>query len=544
MADKNNKTAKNSVVKRIFNFISGQNTKDVQPQKQVRFFEGARQSRLTEGFGFSGSGMTIDRQIYGSIVLLRDRARDLHLNNDYVHKYVDLMSNNIVGPNGFNLKVQGYMYNPTTKKLVLDNDNNLIVKYAFQDWCEREYCEITGKYSFVSLCKLLVESVVRDGEALVMKLRDKQLNKYGFTLQILDIDRLDHTLSAELSNGNVIKMGVEMNKFGRPVAYHIKKYKNNDIDYMQNPVTTEHIRVDANDIIHVYKNVRAEQTRGFTWLHSVLINLKMLDAYQESALVAARTGAAKMGFFTSTKTNSDASDIADSEDEAGNLMMNAEPGAFGVLPEGYDFKSFTPDYPAGNYAVFVKAILRSISSGLNISYNNLASDLEGVNYSSMRAGANEERDMYSGVQNWFMEMFLKNVFRDWLKTALLNKAIKTPDGKIIPSTDIEKYSSHVWIGRKWGYVDPAKDIAGKIAGINAGLFTRGEVIAELGGDVQDKFEELAIENEIAKSLGLNLANVDSIYVTQQMEEAIVADNESSNFGNTSKDEEEPTDEKA
>ena len=62
--------------------------------------------------------------------------------------------------------------------------------------------------------------------------------------------------------------------------------------------------------------------------------------------------------------------------------MNVEAGSFVSLPNGVDFKAFDPDHPTSQFESFVKSILRQIASGLNVPYNELANDLEGVSYSS------------------------------------------------------------------------------------------------------------------------------------------------------------------
>lgn len=534
MSNKVDKNKNKSALETVKGWFSKSN-KQLPTTKAKKSFEGGQHTRLVGGWGSYGSNVTLDRQIYNNMYTLRDRARDLSLNNDYVKKYLDLLSNNVVGPNGFTIKVTGADYDPKTKSMIPDHDGNLLVRNAFYEWCEKEYCEVTGKYSFISLCKLIVETLARDGESLVRRIRQKGINKFGYTLQILDIDRLDHLKNEVLANGNIIKMGVELNPYGKPVAYHIRKFKTNDVNYVASVNSDEFERISANEIFHIFLNKRAEQTRGFTWLHSVLINLKMLDSYQEAALVAARVGAAKMGFFTSNNQNPDGSDLADGEDDIGNLIMNADAGVFSILPQGYDFKSFSPDYPAGDYAVFIKSNLRAIASGLSISYNNLASDLEGVNFSSMRVGANEERTMFESVQNFFKEAVLETVYKDWIETSLLNGAIKFPNGSPLPIAKIDKFSSHQWIGRKWAFIDPAKDIASKLAAVNGGLYSRSQVIAEMGGDIEEVFAQLAHEKEMGDKLGLNLANIDSIYAQEQLDAVIQADEQKLEESNHAKE---------
>ena len=64
-------------------------------------------------------------------------------------------------------------------------------------------------------------------------------------------------------------------------------------------------RVAAEDVIHLYRPGRPEQHRALPWMHPVMTGLKMLAGFEESSLVAARVGAAKMGFFSSPDGNAE-----------------------------------------------------------------------------------------------------------------------------------------------------------------------------------------------------------------------------------------------
>ena len=66
-------------------------------------------------------------------------------------------------------------------------------------------------------------------------------------------------------------------------------------------------------------------------------------------------------------------------------MMNVEAGTIQQLPQGTDFKQFQTDRnPTTAFDPFIKTVLRQISAGLNVSYNDLSNDLTSVNYSGIR----------------------------------------------------------------------------------------------------------------------------------------------------------------
>ena len=240
---------------------------------------------------------------------------------------------------------------------------------------------------------------------------------------VIDVDRLD-TLhnQAGAAGHNSIVMGVEMDTYGRPVAYHIFS------THPSEPRTGERYRerIPADEILHDFVTEHAEQARGVPWMSAAILSMHHLSEFESSALLAARKGADTLGFFVSpdglpppVATESGA------EDEPITVSV---PGHYDTLPEGYDFKPYDSKYPDAMQSTFTKDYIRRISTALNVAYNGLSGDLEGVNFSSIRAGVLDERDQWLTVQGWFIESFLIPIFEAWLSSALLLGAIKLPNG--------------------------------------------------------------------------------------------------------------------
>ena len=59
-----------------------------------------------------------------------------------------------------------------------------------------------------------------------------------------------------------------------------------------------------------------------------------------------------------------------------------------------------------------------------------------------------------------------------------------------------------WKPRRWSWVDPMKDLQANIAAVEAGLKSRRTIIAEGGGDVEDVFDQIALDNTLADEKGL------------------------------------------
>lgn len=458
----------------------------------VRAFDGARQDDLT--FGFSSTNSSIDVEIAGALEKLRGRSRNLAQNNDYARKFLSQVETNVVGPSGFTLQVQA------ADGPKLDALANTIIEGSFADWGRRGVCEVSGQLSFVEVQQVVAATRARDGEALVRLVRGPESgNRWNFALQLIDIDRLPIGYHVDLRNGSRIVMGVEINRYGRPVAYHLHR---------QHPGTSagayayaDMERVPATDILHLFRSMRPEQRRGVPAMHTAMLRLEMLGKFDLAAAAAARKGAETLGFIQSPNGEVLPGDATAAD---GNQVTTSVPGTYDTLPAGYEFKPYESQYPNALYGEFVKASLRGIAAGLGVSYNSLANDLEGVNYSSIRAGVLEERDMWMAEQHWLIEAFLRPVYEGWLRSALLAQAVTYPLGGALPATKLDKFLSHRWQGRRWAWVDPQKDIEANIAAIDAKLKSRREVIAEQGRDIDDVWAQLQAEQDMAAAMNLDL----------------------------------------
>jgi len=447
-----------------------------------RQFAAAAVNRLTSSW--TGAHASLDRDLASALPRLRARARDLAQNSDYVKRYLSMVAANIAGQG---VSVQSQARWPDGRPDVQLND---AIEAAFNAWATQP--EITGRMDWSEVQRLVARSVAMDGEALIrLSIQSGRLQ-----LQLLDPTLLDDTYNDATRR---IVMGVESDTAGRPLAYHILTAHPGDLASER-----RRERIPAESVIHLYRSDRPQQTRGVTWLHSAMKRLNDLSGYEEAAIIAARVGAAKMGFFTTP--DGDLSPLADAGDVAGELYQDADPGRFGLLPPGYDFKSFDPDYPHEQYGTFVKAQLRGIAAGLGVAYHNLAGDLEAVNFSSARAGTLEERDQWMILQDWFIAGFVRPVFRAWLDAALLAGEISVLTGagpRALDSTVADKVLSGVTLaGRRWSWVDPVKDVQANILAIDAGLKSRREVASEQGRDLDDVWAQLAREQAEAERLGI------------------------------------------
>jgi lambda family phage portal protein len=462
---------------------------------QVRRFHAARIDRLSADWIATYS--SINEELRGDLDRLRARGREMRNNNDYARKFCGMVETNMVGPAGF--VMQARSENAPGKADKLAND---AIEAAFVRW--QTVCDVTGRQSLRDMCETLVGGLPSDGEFLVRLVRGPDAgNEFNFALQLIDVDRIDTTFNGiEPSTGNTVIMGVEVNAWRRTVAIHIFEAHPND-----GPRTSRRrVRLPAEDVIHGFKVERAEQVRGIPWMAPGMLSLHHLGGFMLAAVLAAEHGANHFGFFTQ---NNDATPGVlpvgqHEEGDGGEAITTSQPGVYDTLPPGYDFKPHESKYPNEVFGPFVKTALQRVASGWRVSYHALANDLEGVNFSSIRSGTLDERDRWSSDQQWFIDILLKRVRSEWLVMSLLSNAITMPNGSPLPAAKVAKFAPHDWLGRRWEWVDPLKDMNARIAGVGAGLVSPQELSAQMGRDFYDTMLKIKEAQDLAKQLGIVL----------------------------------------
>jgi lambda family phage portal protein len=450
-----------------------------------RTYAGANQGRLFSDF--VASSRSADEEIKGALKVLRNRCRDLTRNNAYARRFINLAKANTVGDRGVTLQVKARNDNGS-----MDNIGNDQIEIAWKRWCRMGQCTVDGKISWVDAQRLFIENLVRDGEVLVRLV--KYPNDFGFALEFIESDLLDEEYNVILPNGNRIRMGVELDSFNRPIAYHLFTAHPHDNSTMW--MGKSYNRIPAEKMIHAFLPERAMQTRGAPWMAPVIADLKMLHGYREAELIAARVGASKMGFFTSPTGDGFTPDDTDNKVP----IMEAEPGTFHQLPDGVTFQQFDPTHPTSAFADFEKAILRGIASGLGVSYTSLANDLEGVSYSSIRQGALEDRDQWKIVQDFLIQHFVEPVYRGFLMAIMENQTIN------IPASRFDKFAeSTVFRARGFQWVDPLKEMNASVLGLQNGLLSMQDIANQQGRDVEEIFDQIQAEKEMASRYGLSMA---------------------------------------
>jgi lambda family phage portal protein len=375
---------------------------------------------------------------------------------------------------------------PTLQIVSPDEDWNKEVEQGFAAWSA--VADVGGRMHFSDLMKLEVRQLFESGEGLTQHvMTDDRSLPVRRRLLTIEPDRLSSPYGTESSN---VRKGVEVDpKTGKPIAYWILKDHPGSMNYTGQ--TGEYDRIEARDIIHLYKVLRPGQTRGVPWLAPVLDLFGQLRDLTHHTLLAAEYAAALAVFIW---TNHEQAEFDDCE---GDLdVLDIEPGTASMLPQGWQATQIKPEQPSENYVDFKRELLKEVGRPVSMPYLIIGKDASEHNYSSARMDLQGYWKSVKYAQGMIGRHYASPNVRLWIQEAVLAKAIGAPpppgDWKI------------TWTWNQPTHVDPAKEEAAAVLRMANGTTTFAEEAKRKGHNWEDVFKQRAKEQKRAEELGLTL----------------------------------------
>lgn len=465
-----------------------ENAVDAMRGRQVRSaYHGAVFNRLNSDWIVAP--LPADHELITDLRVLRTRCRDLVRNNPIAMRYVALVEENTIGP--FGITLQGQIKDGQGGLL---KEQNRRLQDAWFEFCEE--VTIDGKHSMVDYCHLLTQALPADGEQFVRIHRGAQY-PFGLALETIDPDLVDELYNIERDEyrgTNEVRLSVEIEKSGRPVGYHCYEEP-----YFIGMSGRHRYFVPADDMIHLGRPRRANQTRYVPWFHPVMDAMQMLDGLVEAELVASRAAAAKMGWLVQ---KGDGASTLGTKSEDGTrkpVPMQATPGSIAIAPPGWEFQGWDPQHPNTAFEAFHGSMVRRIASGLFVSYASLANDAGDANYSSERVALLAERRFWRTTQHRFIRNFMQRVFDQFLLMAPLMGKLDLGYG-----IDAERARYVRWIPPGFDWIDPNSEGQAWVMAINNHLDSPQRICAERGLDYEeDVIAQLKEAKRIAEAAGLD-----------------------------------------
>lgn len=438
------------------------------------FYEGAKQTRLNRDFNISNNHFEL--QASGDRDMLRARARWLSANNPICKSIDRSIIKNVIGSG---ISLQSKISKDTVKNA---EELNKQIETLWKEFTNKQNFDATGRASFRKFQKMLLKAKLVDGESLIncVWTTDK---KFPLKFQLAEVDQFDTSKSKD--GNNTIFSGVEVDKNGKPIAYHIKTAINSFASK----------RFDSKYIIHFYDAERATQYRGITDYAQTINNIKDFAAYNDSEIVKNRILAS---FATFIKTPNVGGNMF-GDKKTGEKLGSSDPikeitaGMIKYLRPGEEVATTQSNQLGNSYKDFITNTIRIIAAGRDISYELAIRDYSQVNYSSARASLIQDNKRFDDEQNLLVEDALNPMFEMFMDSLVLAGTLKLPNDYW---TNKEKYINAVWIMPTREWVDPLKDINAIEKEIKLGLNSRTRAAAGKGRNYEDLLDEQIAEEKM------------------------------------------------
>jgi len=463
-------------------------------KRQVRMYQSAKNSRLTAGW--SAPTTSADTELYTSLRVLRGRSRALVRDAAYAKRAKVVVVNNVIGAG---MGMQGNVRTADAKLLKAVNDG---IESAWTEWARAENCHTGGAMHFNDLERAAMGQVFEAGEVFLrIHPRPFGRSKVPIGIELIEAERIadDYAWPVGASGTNQVKMGIEVDSFGRAVAYWVRELHPSEVRVNIN-ATDKLIRVPAEQMIHLRIVDRWPQTRGEPWMHATARRLNDMDGYSEAEIVAARASAAYMAFIIDPNGTTA---LGDAPEADGTKTITMEPGIVETLGPGEDIRFHDPNRPNTAIDPFLRYMLREVAAGVGVSYESLSRDYSQSNYSSSRLALLDDRDLWRTLQQWWIRSLREPLHRIWLQQAVFSGAVSGMSLEAYMN-NAAKYEAVKFKPRGWNWVDPTKEVEAYKEAVLAGFTTVSDVIAQTGNgrDLEDVLQERASELEMMEELDL------------------------------------------
>lgn len=434
--------------------------------------------------------------------LIKARARYLENNSDIANAAIGALVRNVVG---IGIKPQAR---------TADEKLNKMIEALWELWCRPENCDITGQQTFYEMQAMLLRRKIVDGEIFLKKVTDKNA-AIPFKLQLVKSDLLDNYLLYAPKSNRVIRSGIELNEYLKPVAYWIKKKS------LDGYIEYDPDRVPADQIIHLWNKVQPDQIRGMSDLTPIIKRIKDTADYLDAETVAAKIAACFSVFITTEFGAGAIGRQPVKRDKEGKPLKSIRPGMVKYLNPGEKVETANPTRSITSAKDFIAVQERLAGSGLGLSYEMMSRDFQKASFSSARQGALEDRKTFEPMQIFMASHLCQPVYEEFLDAAVLSGRLMIPDYW----QRREEYQKVQWVAPGWSWIDPEKEVDADIKAIQNGGKTMAQWCAERGYDWREQLEQMALEKQTAESLGLTL----SIHTPESVQAA-----ESNHTGNKDK----------
>lgn len=464
--------------------------------------------------GFNAPSGSAREDIDFNNFTMRQRARMLYMAAPVATSAVKTNRTNVVGV-GLRLKSR------------IDRELLGLTPDQAEEWqknTEREFnlwagnkraCDATGMNNFYGLQQLALVSWLLSGDCIgiIKQYGTTPLLPYSLRVHLIESDRIatpggygfggsvTFTTGKNPETGNIIYDGVEVDKNGMVVAYHIRS----NYPFELGAPTTTWARVLAYqehtglpNVLHIIDTERPDQYRGVSYLAQVIEPLLQIRRYTESELMAAVVESFYTAFIK-TEAPTDENPFNQTEPDIpgepkGPNEYSMGPGQVNVMAPGESVEFANPTHPNGSFDKFVTAISAQVGAALEVPADLLLKQFNS-SYSASRAALLEAWKAFKMRREWLADDFCRPCYEVWMSEAVARGRITAPGFFSNPMIRAA-YLGSEWLGPSQGQLDPVREITAEILACSEGFSTHEQSTIRLNGGQWDaNVEQLQRENE-------------------------------------------------
>lgn len=416
-------------------------------------------------------GGSADYQARYDLDLLRAESQRMDRDNAIYAAIVNRALDNIIG-DGFSLQSRAASARKRQK-----------IEALWRDWCESGP-EVRGFSKWWQDERLVLRHVWVEGDVgAILVSQGDVAGRY----QLVEAGQIV-TPGAGAKSKN-IENGVELDKYGRPLRFHVA-------DYSDSGATTKRVTqpIEAKDFVFVCQRLRASQTRGFPvqtpnlpvfhMLSDVLVNEAYSWQLQSRIAVAiTRPGAAELAMAASDESD------RTKPPAVADRMLDFDDGLVFHLEPGESVQTIQRNIPGHQFTDSVTTYLRILGLPVGMPLELVLLDWSKTNYSSARAALEQA---FGAFRTW--QRILEQQWHDRLFAWKVSEWVQT---KQISGDDVY---DHVWIKPAFPWLDQLKEGQAWGQRIDRGLTTHAEAIKSQNRDREDVVGER--EREVRDAIAI------------------------------------------
>lgn len=462
-----------------------------------------------------------DAELLPDLNLLQARTHDLTRNYALVAGGMQVQLDNIIGAGLKLVAKPDYRALGLTAEWAEEWSKNVEARFRIYADDLDCYCDARRKDTLAGLIGLAYRSFLTTGEILATaEWLPRNPARYATAIQLIDPARLSNPYG--VTDSSMQRGGVELDRYGAPIAYHIRTALPSDARFGSDTYTWRRVARETRwgraQVIHLYESERPGQTRGKAGIVAGLAKAKVLERFQAVSLEAAIVNAMYAAVIESEFNYGQVAEAMGGADPAATAtaVLSAQAGFHEAAPvkldgvkiphlyPGEQLKFMPANHPGPNYAEFEKSTLRHMAAAFGISYEQLARDYSETNYSGARAGMLEAWKFFTARRKLIAGRFSSLVYALWLEEGIDRGDIELPAGAPDFYTAKTAWARCEWIGPGKGNIDPLKEARADQLEMQMGTLTLEQACAERGQDWEETLEQLAREKKRMDELGITL----------------------------------------